>query len=106
MQISDTDMEIFYGQIKKLLKMIKKEEITVIMGDIHYAKFGNGMVDDICGDYGLGIRNDQGDRLIQFCQENMVITNLGSNYFSTVSPCGGCHKTIYITVLGTKLTMF
>ena len=42
------------------------------MGDKN-AKIGKGKVEDVVGEYGLGERNERGDRLIQFCQENNLI---------------------------------
>ena len=38
------------------------------MGDIN-AKVGKAKHEKIVGDYGLGNRNERGDRLINFCQE-------------------------------------
>lgn len=40
------------------------------------AKIGQDRVLDLVGDHGLGNRNDKGDRLDEFCQQNnMVATN-------------------------------
>ncbi|XP_045482912.1 uncharacterized protein LOC123686691 [Harmonia axyridis] len=45
------------------------------MGDFN-AKIGRGKFEEIVGSYGLGERNEGGDRLLQFCQEEtMKITN-------------------------------
>ncbi|XP_045466603.1 craniofacial development protein 2-like [Harmonia axyridis] len=45
------------------------------MGDFN-AKVVRGKFEDIVGEYGLGLRNDRGDRLQQFCQEkSMTIMN-------------------------------
>ena len=72
---SDQEIEDFYENIKKAIDQIKKTDILVVMGDLN-AKIGKGKVDDIVGEYGLGERNERGDRLLQFCQENnMIITN-------------------------------
>lgn len=71
----DNEVETFYHQIKELLKATKKHEITIIMGDWN-AKVGKGATANVTGQYGLGIRNDRGKRLIQFCQEEeFLITN-------------------------------
>lgn len=71
----DNEVELFYQQIKEVMKATKKHEITLIMGDWN-AKVGKGATEDVTGEYGLGIRNDRGNRLIQFCQEEeYIITN-------------------------------
>jgi hypothetical protein len=45
------------------------------MGDFN-AKTGEGEVTGVAGRHGLGVRNNAGDRLVQFCQENkLTITN-------------------------------
>lgn len=45
------------------------------MGDFN-AKIGEGQLQDVVGQFGLGVRNDRGDRLVQFCQEeSMVVMN-------------------------------
>uniref|UniRef100_A0A8D8V3E1 Craniofacial development protein 2 n=1 Tax=Cacopsylla melanoneura TaxID=428564 RepID=A0A8D8V3E1_9HEMI len=72
---SDEEIETFYEEIESLLKTTKKHDITIILGDFN-AKVGDCVVDGITGAYGLGTRNDRGDRLIEFCQsEDMLVTN-------------------------------
>lgn len=69
------DVEKFYDEIKELLKVTKKHEVNIIMGDYN-AKIGKGRFDQLVGPHGLGERNERGDRLLQFCQEEyMKITN-------------------------------
>ena len=49
--------------------------MNIIIGDFS-ANVGKGAVENIMGNYGLGTRNDRGDRLIQFFQETYnVIMN-------------------------------
>ena len=69
---SDEEVEEYYQDIKKAIDQIKKTDILIVMGDKN-AKIGKGKVDDVVGEYGLGERNERGDRLIQFCQENNLI---------------------------------
>lgn len=76
---SDEDLELFYQQIDKALKVTKSNEINILMGDFN-AKVGRGRVENIVGSYGLGERNNRGDRLIEYCQDNeLVITNTWYN---------------------------
>ncbi|KAL1447433.1 hypothetical protein WDU94_013960 [Cyamophila willieti] len=72
---SDADVEAFYSDIEKVLESTKKGELTFVIGDFN-AKVGKGAAGDAVGNYGLGMRNERGDRLIQFCiEQNMFATN-------------------------------
>lgn len=71
----DEEIEAFYDEVKDLLKFTRKHDINVIMGDFN-AKLGSGKCGDLVGPFGLGKRNERGDRLLQFCQEvDMKATN-------------------------------
>ncbi|GFN84631.1 craniofacial development protein 2-like [Plakobranchus ocellatus] len=48
------------------------------MGDFN-AKVGTEKVDDIVGKHGLGIRNERGEKLIEWCQTNNII--VGNTWF-------------------------
>lgn len=72
---SEEELELFYNDIQQALDITKTRDITIIMGDWN-AKIGKGRDGDNIGEFGLGIRNDRGERLAQFCQEkDVVITN-------------------------------
>lgn len=47
-------------------KMTKQNEVIVYM-------VREGRVEDVVGPFGLGIHNNCGARLIQFCQENNLL---------------------------------
>lgn len=71
----ENEVDQLYKEIKELMGLVKKSEGLIIMGDFN-AKVGQGRVEDVVGDFGLGDRNNRGDKLIQFCQEEkLVITN-------------------------------
>ncbi|XP_029162270.1 craniofacial development protein 2-like [Nylanderia fulva] len=71
----DEEMEIFYEQIKEMLKLTKKHDMNIIMGDFN-SRIGKERYEDLVGPFGLGIRNERGERLVQFCQEeDMRVTN-------------------------------
>lgn len=64
-----------YIQLKQTLQSLKKEGITMILGHFN-AKVGQGNVANIVGEYGLGTRNERGNKLVQFClKEKFTITN-------------------------------
>ena len=52
-----------------------KKDVLFIIGDWN-AKVGSQETPGVTGKFGLGIRNEAGQRLIEFCQENaLVIAN-------------------------------
>lgn len=72
---SDEDVEEFYQQIQEIMRGTKNIDINIIMGELN-AKIGKGRFENIIGEYGLGDRNERGDRLLQFYQEkSLVVTN-------------------------------
>ena len=67
--------EQFYEDLQDLLKLIPQKDVLFITGDWN-AKVGSQETPGITGKFGLGMRNEAGQRLIEFCQENaLVITN-------------------------------
>lgn len=52
----ENDIIDFYSDIHRVVKMTKKEEIIMIMGDFN-GKVDEGRYSDISGDFGLGNRN-------------------------------------------------
>ena len=63
------------GSIQDLLELKPKKDVLFIIGDWN-AKVGSQETPGVTGKFGLGIRNEVGQRLIDFCQGNaLVITN-------------------------------
>ena len=57
------------------MELTLKKDVLFIIGDWN-AKVGSQETPGITGKCGLGIQNEAGQRLIEFCQENaLVITN-------------------------------
>ena len=67
----ETEVERFYEDLQDLLELTPKKDVLFIIGDWN-AKVGSQET----GKFGLGIQNEAGQRLIEFCQENaLVIAN-------------------------------
>ena len=61
--------------LQDLLELTPKKDVLFIIGDWN-AKVGSHETPGITGKFGLGIQNEAGQRLIEFCQENaLVIAN-------------------------------
>ena len=71
----EAEVEWFYDDLQDLLGLTPKKDVIFIIGDWN-AKVGSQETPGVTGKFGLGIRNEAGQRLIEFCQENaLVITN-------------------------------
>ena len=71
----EAEVEWFYEDLQDLLELTSKKDVLFIIGDWN-AKVGSQEKPGITGKFGLGIRNEPGQRLIVFCQENpLVIAN-------------------------------
>ena len=69
------EAEQFYEDQQDLLELTPKKDVLFIIGDWN-AKVGSQETPGVTGKFGLGIRNEEGQRLKEFCQENtLVIAN-------------------------------
>ena len=53
-------------------KKKKKKDVLFIIGDWN-AKVGSQEIPGVTDKFGLGVQNEAGQRLIEFCQENAVV---------------------------------
>ena len=71
----EAEVERFYEDLWDLLELTPQKDVVFIIGDWN-AKVGSQETPGVTGKFGLGIRNEAGQRLIEFCQENaLVIAN-------------------------------
>ena len=71
----EAEVEWFYEDLQDLLEQHPKKDVLFIIRDWN-AKVGSQETPGVTGKFGLGIRNEAGQRLIEFCQENsLVIAN-------------------------------
>ena len=71
----EAEVEWFYEDLQDRLELIPKKEVLFIIGDWN-AKVGSQETPGVTGKFGLGVWNEAGQRLTDFCQENtLVITN-------------------------------
>ena len=71
----EAEVERFYEDLQDLLELTPKKDVLFIIGDWN-AKVGSQETPGITGKFGLGVQNEAGQMLIQFCQENaLVIAN-------------------------------
>ena len=71
----EVEVEWFYDDLQDLLELTPKQDVLFIIGDWN-AKVGSQEIPGITGIFNLGVKNERGQRLTEFCQENtLVIAN-------------------------------
>ena len=71
----EAEVEWFYEDLQDFLELTPKKDVLFIIGDWN-AKVGSQETPGVTGKFGVGMRNEAGQRLIEFCQENaLVIAN-------------------------------
>ena len=63
----EAEIEEFYEDLQDLLELTPKKDTLFIIEDLN-AKVGRQETPGVTGNFGLGIRNEAGQRLIEFCQ--------------------------------------
>ena len=66
------EAEWFYEDLQDLLELTPKKDVLFIIGDWN-AKVGSQEIPGITGKFGLGVQNEAGQRLTEFCQENTLV---------------------------------
>ena len=62
----EAEVERFYEDLQDLLELTPKIDVLFIIGDWN-AKVRSQETPGVTGKFGLGIRNEAGQRLIEFC---------------------------------------
>ena len=72
----EAEIEQIYEDLQDLLELTSKKDVLFIIGDWN-AKVGSQETPGVTGKFDPGVRNEAGQRLIEFCQENaLVIANI------------------------------
>ena len=67
----EAEVEWFSENLQDLLELILKNDVLFIIGDWN-AKVGSQKIPGVTGKFDLGVQNKEGQRLIEFCQENTL----------------------------------
>ena len=82
----DAEVERFYEDLQDLLELTPKKDVLFIIRDWN-AKVGSQETPGVTGKFGLGVRNEAGQKLTEFCQENALV--IASTLFQH-------HKTLHM----------
>ena len=71
----EAEVERFYEDLQDRVELTSKKDVLFIIGNWN-VKVGSQETPEVTGKFGLGMRNEAGQRLIEFFQENaLVIAN-------------------------------
>ena len=68
----EAKFEWFYEDLQDLLERTPQKDVFFIIRDWN-EKVGSQETPGVTGKFGLGILNEAGQRLIEFCQENVLV---------------------------------
>ena len=68
----EAEVEQFCEHLQDLLELTPKKDVFFIIGDWN-AKVGSQETPAVTGKFGHGVQNEAGQRLIEFCQENVLV---------------------------------
>ena len=66
------EVEWFYEKLQDVSELTPQKDVLFIIGDWN-AKVGCQETPGVTGKFGLGVQNEAGQRLIEFCQENALV---------------------------------
>ena len=69
----EAEVERFFEDLQDLLELTPKKDVLFFIGDWN-AKVGSQALPGVIGKFSLGAQNEAGQRLIEFCQENALVT--------------------------------
>ena len=68
----EAEVERFYEDLQGLLELTSKKDVLFIIGYWN-AKVGSQETPGVTDKFGLGVQNEAGQRLIEFCQGNALV---------------------------------
>ena len=69
---AEAEVDWFYEDLQDLLEPTPKKDVLFILGDWN-TKVGSQEIPGVTRKFGLGVQNEAGQRLIEFCQENALV---------------------------------
>ena len=71
----EAEVEPFYEHLQDLLELTPQKDVLFIIGDWNALEcnVGSQEISGVTGKFGLGVQNEAGQRLTEFCQENTLV---------------------------------
>ena len=68
----EAEVEQFFEDLQDLLELTPKKDVLFITGDRN-ANVGSQEIHGVTDKFGLGVQNEAGQRLTEFCYENALV---------------------------------
>ena len=68
----EAEVDWFYDDLQDLLELTPKKDVLFILRDWN-AKVRSQEIPGVIGKFGLGIQNEEGQRLTEFCHKNILL---------------------------------
>ena len=68
----EAEVEQSYEDLQDLLELTTQKDVLFIIGNQN-AKVGNQETPGVTGKFGLGVHNEAGQRVTEFCQERALV---------------------------------
>ena len=89
----EAEVEWVYEDLQDLLELTPKKDFLFIIGDWN-AKVGSQETPGVTGKFGIGVQNEAGQRLIEFCQENTLLIATPSSNNTREDSTHGHHQMV------------
>ena len=86
----EAEVEWFYEDLQDLLELTPQKYVLFILGDWN-AKVGSQEIPGVTGKFGLGVQNEAGQRITEFCRENALVI---ANANTRDNPTHGLHQMV------------
>ena len=83
----EAEVDWFYKDLQDLLGLTPNKDVLCILGDRN-AKAGSQEIPGVMGKFSLGVQNEAGQRLAEFCQEQTFLSNNMRVNYTWTSPKG------------------
>ena len=70
--VEEAEIEWFCEDLQDLLELTPQKDVLFIIGNWN-AKVGSQEIPGVTGKFGLAVKNEAGQRLTEFCQENALV---------------------------------
>ena len=89
----EAEVEWFYEDLQDLLELTPPKDVLFITGYWN-AKVGSQETPEVTGKFGLGVQNEAGQRLTEFCQENTLVIAKPSSNITGEDSTQGHHQMV------------
>ena len=89
----EAEVEWFYEDLQDLLELTPKNDVPFIIEDWN-VKVGSQEIPGITGKFGLRVQNEAGQRLTEFCQENILVIAKPSSNNTRDGPTHGHYQMV------------